>query len=293
MARPSADEPSASEALPSSAGFASDSLKTKERQLLITYVFIAFGTAWFFWFLAWLRTKGYLTRLPLVPVLIVGSFGPFAGAAVCTKIEGGFRNTGRFFRRALNFHMGWAVFVLSFCLVPLLATFSELIVSKFARTQVVFTMTWSEFPIVYLWLFFLGGALGEEFGWSYLSDKLEAFVPLLQSTVLLGSIWACWHLPLFFIIAPGLTQAYTPFYLFFIVSVCMRFLFAWGYHKGNYNILSNMLFHNSLNLAISIVPVAPIPGRLALTRYWLLGGLASVSAFILWRFFPIGAERRK
>jgi hypothetical protein len=124
MVESSAEQPSTSGA-PHLAGFASDRLKTRERQLLITYVVIAFGTAWFFWFLAWLHTRGHLTRLPLVPVLIVGSFGPFAAAAVCTRMEGGFRNTGRFFRRALNFYMGWAVFVLSFCLVPILAIYCQ------------------------------------------------------------------------------------------------------------------------------------------------------------------------
>lgn len=293
MLGPSTHGPSASEATSSSPCSASVIQKGRERQLLIVYLVVAFATAWFFWFLAWLHTRGYLTGLPFVPLVIVGSFGPFFGAAVCTNIEGGFRNMGRFFCRALNFRMGWAVFVVSFCLVPFLAIVSELIVSKFARTPIVFTMTWREFLISYAWLFVLGGTLGEEFGWSYLSDRLEASVPLLQSTALLGSIWASWHLPLFFIVAPGLTQAYTPFYLFFIFSVCIRFLFAWGYHKGNYNILSNMLFHNSLNLAPSIVPIAPIPGHLVLTKYWLWGGLAFVSAFILWKCFPIAAKRRE
>jgi hypothetical protein len=51
-----------------------------------------------------------------------------------------------------------------------------------------------------------------------------------------------------------------------------------------------MLFHNSLNLALSIVPVAPSPGQLALTKYWLFGGLAFLAVFILWTFFPIVAQ---
>lgn len=44
-------------------------------------------------------------------------------------------------------------------------------------------------------------------------------------------------------------QGYTPFHIFLVATVALRFLFAWAYHRGGYNILSNMLFHTASNLA--------------------------------------------
>ena len=49
-------------------------------RLALLYLVLSFLVAWVFWFLSWLYTKGLLVQLPLVPVLIVGSFGPFVGA---------------------------------------------------------------------------------------------------------------------------------------------------------------------------------------------------------------------
>jgi hypothetical protein len=162
--------------------------------------------------------------------------------------------------------------------------------SRITHVPFVFTMTWAHLPMAYVFLFFLGGTLGEEYGWSYLSDKLDALLPSRRSVLALGTIWALWHLPLFFIIAPGLSQAYTPFYMFFLNLVAMRFLFAWGYHKGRGSIMSNMLFHTASNLALSVVVVAPSPQYPAHDTYWYFIILCFVSAVLLWTLSPIRRE---
>jgi len=252
------------------------------------YFAVTFLVAWFFWFLAWLFTKGQLGHIPLIPTLIVGSFGPFVGAAVCTWMEGGLRNTLRFFARAFRVRMGWVVFLVSFFLFPVLAIGTEFIHSRISHLPFTWTISWDQLPMAYLFLFFLGGTLGEEYGWSYLSDRLDDFLPLTQATALLGLVWAVWHLPLFFIVAPGLSQAYTPFYVFCVGAVSMRFIFSWTYHKGHSNILSNMLCHTATNLSFSIVSIAASPQQLGHDRNWYFIFLTAVSAALLWCLSPIG-----
>lgn len=210
--------------------------------LAVIHLVVSFFTAWSFWLLSWLYTNGFIAHLSLTLTLILGSFGPFVAAAVSTWLEGGFRSTLSFFVRVFTLRMGWTVFLVSFCLMPVLAMGAELLHSRLIHTPFVFNMTWADLPKSYIFLFLLGGTLGEEFGWSYLSDKLDLIFPLTRATFVLGAVWAIWHLPLFFIIAPGLSQAYTPFYMFFLSVVPLRFLFAWTYHKGGGNIMSNMLF---------------------------------------------------
>lgn len=249
------------------------------------YLAIAFGFAWAFWLVAWLSNQG-LIAIPLLPMLFIGSFGPFVSAAVTTWHEGGFRRMVGFFGRGFDPRMGWSVFLVSFFLMPILAIIVELIHARLSNQAPHFTMTLADFPLSYLFLFVLGGTLAEEYGWSLLSDKLDAFLSIKTSTAALGSIWALWHLPLFFIVTEGAIQGYTPFYIFFIVAVTMRFLFSWAYHRGGRNILSNMLFHTASNLAYSVAAIAPAPSDLSTGRMWMFALLSLVSAVVIWRVAP-------
>ena len=99
-------------------------------------------------------------------------------------------------------------------------------------------------------------------------------------------IWAIWHLPLFFIITKGAIQGYTPFHIFLVATVALRFLFAWAYHRGGNNILSNMLFHTASNMAYSIVALAPSPADMSTGRLWMFAALSIFSAIVLWIVAP-------
>ena len=241
--------------------------------------------AWALWFACILITR-HPSSLPLFPILVVGSFGPFVGALVVTLVEGGPRHALRFFARGLDPRMGWAVFLVAFFLMPVLAVIVEYAHAALTHTPPHFTMTLSEAPLSYLFLFILGGTLAEEYGWSLLSDKLDGLLPLKTSTFILGTIWALWHLPLFFIVTPGAIQGYTPFHIFLVATVAMRFLFAWAYHRGGNNILSNMLFHTASNMAYSIVAVAPSPADMSTGRLWMFAVLNIICAVALWGIAP-------
>ncbi len=249
------------------------------------YLAVAFGWAWGFWLIGWLVFVKRLD-LPLVPILMLGSFGPLLGAAVTTLAEGGPRRALSFFSRVFDLHMGWAVFLVSFFLAPVAAVAVEYAHAAFVHAPAAIDMGWRDLPLTYLFLFLLGGTLAEEFGWSLLSDKLDAMAPLGRSTFALGAVWALWHLPLFFITTPDMLQGYTPFYIFFFVTVSMRYLFAWAYHRGGYSILSNMLFHTASNLAYSIVVLAPTATMHSTAKLWMYGVLTLVSAVVLWKIAP-------
>lgn len=260
-------------------------VRSRNLRSMALYLAVAFVMAWALWFVAWLISQHKLS-LPIFPVLVVGSFGPFVGALVTCLAEGGPRRALRFFARALDPRMGWAVFLVSFFLMPILAIIVELVHARLIHGTPQFTMTLADLPLSYVFLFILGGTLAEEYGWSLLSDKLDGVLPLRSATFVLGVIWALWHLPLFFIITPGAIQGYTPFHIFLVATVAMRFLFAWAYHRGGYNILSNMLFHTASNLAYSIVALAPAPEDMSTGRLWLFAVLTIVCAIVLWVVAP-------
>jgi hypothetical protein len=262
------------------------------RSGIFPYLAFSFGVAWACWGLCWLIVNRHLS-LPLIDVAILGSFGPFIAAGNCVWSTDGVTSVPRFYARALNPRMGWLVFVVAVFLVPALAIIAALIFARQFHQAFAFQMAWGQVPMDYIWLFFLGGAVNEEFGWSYLSDRLDEHFSPGFATLLLGTIWGFWHLPLFFLNIPGLVQRYLPFYAFLFSAICLRLLFSWAYHKANRNILSNLLIHNSFNFAISIVIIVPQASERFPWRFWYLAILSAASAFILQRLAPAQVLPRK
>ena len=95
---------------------------------------------------------------------------------------------------------------------------------------------------------------GEEVGWrAYALPRLATHVGLGGASVLLGVIWALWHLPLFFLEGGSKGQSF-PIYLMYVTALSVAM--AWLYWKTGRSLLLAMLMHASVNNTGEIVPVA-------------------------------------
>ena len=120
---------------------------------------------------------------------------------------------------------------------------------------------------------------GEEIGWrGYALPRLAARFGLARASIVLGIIWACWHLPQFFI-----SQADTYGQSFFVYSfqvTALSVAMAWLYAKTNGSLLLVMLLHSSVNNAKDIVPSA-LPG--AANTFGLTASLVAwITVLLLW-----------
>jgi len=101
------------------------------------------------------------------------------------------------------------------------------------------------------------GPLPEEIGWrGYALDRLQSRWSALQSSLVLGLVWACWHLPLFAI--PGTFQhalgVNTPrFWIFLATMVPLSVLMTWVYNNARRSTLSAALVHFTGNLCGALV----------------------------------------
>lgn len=267
--------------------------RTSERSFggVTLYLVIAFAAAWTVWIICAVMTRNGTPGGALVPVVIAGSFAPFVASGLAAWRDNGARAALGFYRRGLQWRMGWLPFLVSVFGVPILAVAVVAVTAVIAGRPLTFQMGWKEMPYAYLWLLILGGPLAEEFGWSYLSDRLDERLTPWLSNAVLGVFWALWHLPLFYLTVPGLDQTFIPFPVFLVTVVCFRFLMAWCYHRGGRNILSNLLAHNGMNLGLSLVPlVLPVHGTLQ-WRLMVFGAAAGLLAAALYRLAPTGEVR--
>ena len=99
---------------------------------------------------------------------------------------------------------------------------------------------------------------GEEIGWrGYALPRLAARLGLGPASVLLGLIWACWHLPLFFISGTDTSGQSFPLYALQVIALSVAI--GWLYGHTNGSLLLVMLMHAAVNNTKDIVPSA-VPG---------------------------------
>jgi membrane protease YdiL (CAAX protease family) len=112
-------------------------------------------------------------------------------------------------------------------------------------------------------LMIAGGGL-EELGWRGVAQaELERGMGRSGAAVLIGLVWAAWHLPLFAL--PGVSQYGTYFPVFAVNILGMALILAWLYGR-NGSILPCILFHASSNAVAALgftVPSSRRPFALA------------------------------
>jgi membrane protease YdiL (CAAX protease family) len=99
--------------------------------------------------------------------------------------------------------------------------------------------------------FFVFG-IGEELGWSgYAIDRLQRHRSALRAALIIGVIWAAWHLV-------PLVQAHrAPEWITWWCAgtVATRVIYVWIYNNTNRSVFSAILFHDIDNLCWLTFPV--------------------------------------
>ena len=110
---------------------------------------------------------------------------------------------------------------------------------------------WMIIPL-FLQAFILSG-MGEEFGWhGYALPRFQAKWNALASSIVLGLIWASWHIPFFFIPNQPLYQK--NFWEWAPLILLSSVIYTWIFNNTKGSVLATALFHASLNSSIVLLP---------------------------------------
>lgn len=121
--------------------------------------------------------------------------------------------------------------------------------------------------VCFVTILIAGGPLGEEFGWrGFLLPQLEERFRPDISGIIVGVVWACWHLPMFLFHVEGYQM---PFLMYLIQTIFMSLLCTWVYHTSGKSLLMILLFHTMDNFVCSIAFPALLNGEnLYAIFYW-------------------------
>ena len=120
---------------------------------------------------------------------------------------------------------------------------------------------------------------GEEIGWrGYALPRLVRDLGLAPASIVLGVIWACWHLPFFFI--PGSDNSGQSFPVYLLAVTALSVAMAWLYWRTNGSLFLTMLMHAAVNNTAGIVssPASTDANPFALSTALL----AWLTAALLW-----------
>ena len=94
---------------------------------------------------------------------------------------------------------------------------------------------------------------GEELGWrGFALPRLWNHFGLSLASVVLGIIWAVWHLPFFYLAGADKFDQSFPVYLLSVVALSIAM--AWLYWRTRGSLLLVMLMHSAVNNTTGIVP---------------------------------------
>lgn len=182
------------------------------RRPILSFVLVAFGWSW--------GVDALVIVLLEYPNELAGlprTWGPLVGALAVTWAGKG--SLREWFDRVTTWRLRPRWYLLAL-LVPL--AFNEL--HTVVQVASGASASFPSHPIHLLAANFLGvlllaGGL-EEFGWrGFVQPRMQERTSALVAGVLVGLLWACWHLPLFVAGVPGYEVAALPRYVAWVVAV--------------------------------------------------------------------------
>ena len=254
---------------------------------LLRFFFLTYAVAWTFFVAAASIPDDDASITPALSGLreflfLVGTFAPAFVALWLTSRSDGHTGVGALLRRVLESRVRarWYLFAVGY-MVAIKLTVA--LVYRIAAGE------WPRFGDE-AWYIVAAAVListpaqaGEELGWrGYALPRLAARFGLARGSLLLGVLWACWHLPLFFI--PGVDKYGQSLLLYILGGTALSVAMAWLYGHAHGSLLLAMLMHSAVNQTKDIVPSnaagatnpfslnASLVGWITLALLWICAG---------------------
>ncbi len=186
-----------------------------------------------------------------IALFFIGGFVPSLLAVFLTwKKEGlaGLRILGQ---SIIQFQLGWRWYGTTL-LIVVAGTAGQLILNKlFGNTfdgTLFLAQLGSFLPLLII------GPLSEEIGWrGYALERLQTRWNALTSSLIVGLVWALWHLPLFMMVGTSQHELGIPFSGFLVGLMASSILYTWLYNNTKQSLWSAILLHWLYTYAAQVV----------------------------------------
>ncbi len=251
-----------------------------QRRPLLAFFVLAFALTGPLMILEALRSRGWFA-FPSIVFLLLMAYGPTYAALIVTGITRGKAGVGALLRRLLVWRVGLGWYAVALLGLPALFLLA-LQVSLWLGNP---PLAWPPLPLgpvlsVVALLVVSSLVNGEELGWrGYALPRLLADHSALTASLIFGTVWALFHLPLFWTV--GSTQASEPPLGFLVRTLAMSVMVTWLFTNTRGSVLLSILLHAAANTWSQVIPGIDTAHYPAGPVYWLSIGLLCLAAVIV------------
>jgi len=186
---------------------------------------------------------------PEVLYWFISYWSPTISAITISGLIGGWNQIKSLIKGVLKWRVGlkWYLAAFLIMLAPLLfALIYILIGGESPGIDPSLTLPLLVFNVFYT---LFSGPLSEELGWrGFALPRLQSRFGALLSSIILGFIWAFWHLPLYFIPPQRITL-----YIFIPLVLVISILMTWVYNNTGGSVLLTIIMHFSFNFDMAFI----------------------------------------
>jgi membrane protease YdiL (CAAX protease family) len=238
------------------------------RHPLVVFFVLAYALSWWPWI---------LYAFDLSPLPIVG-FGPFLAAIVVLAVTRGKAGVMALLRRMVRWRVSpvwYAVALLLPVAITVAATVLNVLFGAQAPSSAELSGWTGLVPGFFVLLLVPGfGGAWEEPGWrGYALPRLQVGRSALLASLILGLLWAFWHLPLMVVGEVNWSDI--------VLVIAASVVFAWVFNSASGSVLIAMVMH-AMNNTISGSFFGPMfSGADSVRESWLLAALWVAVAIVV------------
>jgi membrane protease YdiL (CAAX protease family) len=226
-----------------------------QRQPLLAYFFLAYAFSWVLTIPLLLSTWNVIPGDYTLGLYLKQWVGPALAAIIMIRVTEGKAGLLRLRQRIRQWRAGWRWYLFTLLGIPALALVGILIVrpGALASLKSLDASVLANYPLYFVGIF-LGTGLPEEIGWrGFALPRMQQRHGPLASSVLLGTLWAFWHLLSFLLPAHGggpganLAASLINFAVFLVMVVALTIVITWVYNHTQGSLFIASLVHTAVD----------------------------------------------
>jgi uncharacterized protein len=225
-----------------------------KRHPVISYFMIAYTVAWSFEIpLALTQQRMISVQIPMW-LHYFAALGPLSGALLMTSLtEGrsGLRNlVARIFKWRVDLRYYAFAILVPLGLFAAGCILNRIVTGNWPNLSLLGEVDYLPYlsPIGALGLWLVTFGLGEEPGWrGYALPCLQKTRSATVASLILGTLWACWHLPMFFYRDTYMKLGIMGFPMLALSLIFAAMIFTWLYNSTNGSVWIAIIFHAVFN----------------------------------------------
>ncbi len=231
------------------------------KQKPVIFLIITFLWSWIYWIIGLDYLSDGINRESIqqfIKFFFIGVYGPFISSIITTLYFDGYTGLITLLKKLIIWKYPLKNYLIVIILPLVFVIIGIGLYALFLGEIGVFDQNAVATIPAVLWAGLYAGPLGEELGWrGLLLPELQKEYSMIKSALIIGFIWFCWHIPLFWApfgtLVSGEPLTFLTLLTYLVMLICLSVIITWLVNTSKGSVLIAILFHLSINAGIALL----------------------------------------